>query len=114
MIDQSRAIDNRRFVRTLKPLPRTILREVEEKLRGIRKRNGLTLEELSARCVQRSPEHAPSVSYLSLIESGKRSPSREVLELLGQVFRREPRRAVQAIQLGRDVKAAARYYLTRS
>jgi mRNA interferase MazF len=35
MIDQSRAIDNRRFVRTLKPLPRTILREVEEKLRRL-------------------------------------------------------------------------------
>ena len=33
MIDQSRAIDNRRFVRALKPLPRSILREVEEKLR---------------------------------------------------------------------------------
>lgn len=33
MIDQSRAIDNRRFVRELKPLPRPILREVEEKLR---------------------------------------------------------------------------------
>jgi len=33
MIDQSRAIDNRRLVRALKPLPRSILREVEEKLR---------------------------------------------------------------------------------
>lgn len=35
MIDQSRAIDNRRFVRALKPLPPSILREVEEKLRLI-------------------------------------------------------------------------------
>ncbi len=35
MIDQSRAIDNRRFVRALKPLPRSILREVEEKLRRL-------------------------------------------------------------------------------
>lgn len=35
MIDQSRAIDNRRFFRTLKPLPRSILREVEEKLRRL-------------------------------------------------------------------------------
>jgi len=35
MIDQSRAIDNRRFVRALKPLPRTILREVEDKLRRL-------------------------------------------------------------------------------
>jgi mRNA interferase MazF len=33
MIDQSRAIDNRRFVRALKPIPRSILREIEEKLR---------------------------------------------------------------------------------
>ena len=35
MIDQSRAIDNRRFVRHLKPLPVLILREVEEKLRHL-------------------------------------------------------------------------------
>jgi mRNA interferase MazF len=33
MIDQSRAIDNRRFVRGLRALPRSIMREVEEKLR---------------------------------------------------------------------------------
>ena len=35
MIDQSRAIDNRRFRRRLKPLPGLILREVEEKLRQL-------------------------------------------------------------------------------
>lgn len=35
MIDQSRAIDNRRFVRALQPLPRRLLREVEEKLRRL-------------------------------------------------------------------------------
>ena len=35
MIDQSRAIDNRRFVRPLKALPRAILREVEGKLRSL-------------------------------------------------------------------------------
>lgn len=35
MIDQSRAIDNRRFARRLKPLPAPILREVEEKLRHL-------------------------------------------------------------------------------
>jgi mRNA interferase MazF len=35
MIDQSRAIDNRRFVRVLRPLPRAILREVEDKLRSL-------------------------------------------------------------------------------
>ena len=33
MIDQSRAIDNRRFVRQLAPLPAAILEEVEQKLR---------------------------------------------------------------------------------
>ncbi len=35
MIDQSRAIDNRRFVRSLRPLPLPLLREVEEKLRRL-------------------------------------------------------------------------------
>ena len=35
MIDQSRAIDNRRFVRALRALPRPILREIETKLRLI-------------------------------------------------------------------------------
>lgn len=35
MVDQSRAIDNRRLVRSLKPLPRTILAEVAEKLRTL-------------------------------------------------------------------------------
>jgi mRNA interferase MazF len=33
MIDHSRAIDNRRFVRALRPLPVRLMREVEEKLR---------------------------------------------------------------------------------
>jgi len=35
MIDQNRAIDNRRFVRALRPLPASLLREVEEKLRHL-------------------------------------------------------------------------------
>jgi hypothetical protein len=35
MIDQSRAIDNRRFVRALRGLPPTLLREVEDKLRRL-------------------------------------------------------------------------------
>lgn len=35
MIDQSRAIDNRRLVRRLKPLPRLLLREIEDKLRRL-------------------------------------------------------------------------------
>lgn len=60
------------------------------KLRSLRKRNGLTLEELSARCIQQDAEAAPSVSYLSMIESGKRVPSEEVLELLAGIFQRDP------------------------
>jgi len=60
------------------------------KLRALRKRNGLTLEELSVRCIQRNSGIAPSVSYLSMIESGKRTPSRELLELLAAVFQRTP------------------------
>jgi len=61
------------------------------KLRALRKRNGLTLEELSTRCIQLDPHSAPSVSYLSMIESGKRIPSEDVLELLSSLFQREPR-----------------------
>ena len=61
------------------------------KLRALRKRNGLTLEELSARCIQLDPHSAPSVSYLSMIESGKRVPSDDVLGLLSSLFQREPR-----------------------
>src|SRR3954454_21514186 len=61
------------------------------KLRALRKRNGLTLEELSARCIQLDSKAAPSVSYLSMIESGKRVPAEDVLALLSSVFGREPR-----------------------
>jgi transcriptional regulator with XRE-family HTH domain len=60
------------------------------KLRSLRKRNGLTLEELSVRCIQRDAAGAPSVSYLSMIESGKRMPSPALLELLAAVFQRDP------------------------
>ena len=35
MVDQSRAIDNRRLARALKPLPKSILAEVVEKLRKL-------------------------------------------------------------------------------
>src|SRR5262245_30667373 len=61
------------------------------KLRALRKRNGLTLEELSARCIQLDARAAPSVSYLSMIESGKRVPSDELLGLLAKLFQREAR-----------------------
>src|SRR5689334_10481720 len=61
------------------------------KLRALRKRNGLTLEELSTRCIQLDARAAPSVSYLSMIESGKRVPSQDVLALLSSLFQRDPR-----------------------
>jgi transcriptional regulator with XRE-family HTH domain len=60
------------------------------KLRSLRKRNGLTLEELSVRCIQRNARLGPSVSYLSMIESGKRIPSAQLLELLAAIFQRSP------------------------
>jgi transcriptional regulator with XRE-family HTH domain len=61
------------------------------KLRALRKRNGLTLDELSARCVQIDAASAPSVSYLSMVETGKRTPSAETLELLAGVFSKDAR-----------------------
>src|SRR5262245_38171513 len=60
------------------------------KLRSLRKRNGLTLEELSARCVQIDAAAAPSVSYLSMIENGQRMPSGEMLGLLAGIFGKPP------------------------
>jgi transcriptional regulator with XRE-family HTH domain len=61
------------------------------KLRSLRKRNGLTLDELSARCVQLDAAAAPSVSYLSMVETGKRMPSAETLGMLAGIFSKEPR-----------------------
>jgi transcriptional regulator with XRE-family HTH domain len=61
------------------------------KLRALRRRNGLTLDELSARCVQFDADSAPSVSYLSMVETGKRMPSAETLEILARVFSKESR-----------------------
>lgn len=60
------------------------------KLRTLRKTHRITLEDLSARCAQMSPHSAPSVSYLSMIESGRRNPSAEVLALVASVFQRKP------------------------
>jgi len=59
------------------------------KIRNLRKRNGLTMEDLSARCVRISAESAPSVSYLSMIERGKRVPSEEMLTVIAQVFQKD-------------------------
>jgi len=60
------------------------------KLRSLRKRNGLTLDELSARCVQVDAAAAPSVSYLSMIENGQRVPSDDMLSLLAGIFGKPP------------------------
>jgi transcriptional regulator with XRE-family HTH domain len=61
------------------------------KFRNLRKRNGLTLQDVSSRCIQINAEIAPSVSYLSMIETGKRTPSEDVLELLASVFQKSSR-----------------------
>lgn len=75
------------------------------KLHALRKRNGLTLEELSARCIQLDAHSAPSVSYLSMIESGKRVPSEAVLDLLSSLFQREPQ---WFLNDSREIEAAAK------
>ena len=59
------------------------------KIRGLRKRNNLTMEDLSARCVRVNAESAPSVSYLSMIERGKRVPSFDMLSVIAAVFQKE-------------------------
>jgi len=61
------------------------------KIRSLRKRNHLTMEDLSARCIQIDPDAAPSVSYLSMVENGKRVPSEKVLEVIAEVFQKEVR-----------------------
>lgn len=58
------------------------------KIRNLRKRNRLTMEDLSARCIKIDAESAPSVSYLSMIERGKRIPSEDVLEVIASVFQK--------------------------
>ena len=59
------------------------------KIRNLRKRNNLTMEDLSARCVRVNPDSAPSVSYLSMIERGKRVPSEDMLSVVASVFQKE-------------------------
>lgn len=59
------------------------------KIRNLRKRNHLTMEDLSARCVRIDSENSPSVSYLSMIERGKRVPSAAMLEVIAKVFQKK-------------------------
>jgi len=79
------------------------------KLRSLRKRNGLTLEELSARCVQIDAAAAPSVSYLSMIENGQRMPSGDMLALLAGIFDKSPGWFLdQNTEIAAESKPAAR------
>jgi transcriptional regulator with XRE-family HTH domain len=59
------------------------------KIRNLRKRNHLTLEDLSVRCIQIDRDSAPSVSYLSMIENGKRVPSESLLQVIAGIFQKD-------------------------
>jgi len=59
------------------------------KIKSLRKRNHLTLEDLSVRCVQVDAEAGPSVSYLSMIENGKRVPSERLLQIIADIFQKD-------------------------
>jgi transcriptional regulator with XRE-family HTH domain len=62
---------------------------VGTKIKSLRKRNQLTLEDLSVRCVQIDAAAGPSVSYLSMIENGKRVPSERLLTIIADIFQKE-------------------------
>jgi len=59
------------------------------KIRNLRKRNHLTMEDLSARCIKIDANASPSVSYLSMIERGKRFPSTEMLTVIAAIFQKD-------------------------
>lgn len=59
------------------------------KIKSLRKRNRLTLEDLSVRCVQVDAESGPSVSYLSMIENGKRVPSERLIRIIADIFQKD-------------------------
>ncbi len=60
------------------------------KIRNLRKSNKLTMEDLSARCIKIDAEAAPSVSYISMIERGKRTPGAAMLGVIASVFQKDP------------------------
>jgi transcriptional regulator with XRE-family HTH domain/Zn-dependent peptidase ImmA (M78 family) len=59
------------------------------KIKRLRRRNHLTLEDLSVRCIQIDREAGPSVSYLSMIENGKRVPSERLLNIIAEIFQKD-------------------------
>jgi transcriptional regulator with XRE-family HTH domain len=59
------------------------------KIKSLRKRHNLTLEDLSIRCIQIDAEAGPSVSYLSMIENGKRTPSERLLQIVAEIFQKD-------------------------
>ncbi len=74
------------------PTAKSLIRQshfLGTKIRNLRKRNHLTMEDLSTRCLRLNAEYAPSVSYLSMIERGKRVPSAEMLDVIAQVFQKD-------------------------
>ena len=65
------------------------IRFLGSKIRAQRKSLNLTLEDLSIRCIQINPDIAPSISYLSLIETGNRTPSIQLLKMLSEIFQKK-------------------------
>lgn len=73
--------------------PKKLLRNAHflgAKVKKLRKNNKLTMEDLSARCIKIDAESAPSVSYISMIERGKRTPGRAMLGVIASVFQKDP------------------------
>jgi len=74
---------------TIKPGLKRKAHFLGTKIKSLRKRNRLTLEDLSVRCVQIDAEAGPSVSYLSMIENGKRVPSERLLQIIAEIFQKD-------------------------
>lgn len=74
-------------MKTNNPLKKSYL--LGTKIRNLRKSNNLTMEDLSSRCIRLDASVAPSVSYLSMIERGKRIPSADIIKLIANVFQKD-------------------------
>ena len=59
------------------------------KIRFLRKINHLTMEDLIAKCIRQDIDSAPSISYLSLIENGKRNPSEKLMDTFCIIFQKK-------------------------